>query len=123
MRKKQIPRGNDRKKSNGKDKQEQRQGQKQIPRGNDRKKSNGKDSAHPEMQRKRATAADWARRSGCLRLRRGLDGGGLGGFVGLGGDGVRGVGGFGVGFDVVVDALHALFEAAETFAEALTELR
>jgi hypothetical protein len=53
----------------------------------------------------------------------GLGGGGLGGFVGLGGDGVCGVGGFDVSLDVVVDALHAFFESAQTFTETLAELR
>ena len=51
----------------------------------------------------------------------GRGGGGLGGFVGLGGDGVRGVGVFYVGLHVVVDALHAFFETAQTFTEALAE--
>lgn len=53
---------------------------------------------------------------------KGLGGGGFGGFVGLGGDGVRGVGGFYVGLDVVVDTLHAFFEAAEPFTETLAKL-
>jgi len=43
----------------------------------------------------------------------------LDGLFGLGGDGVRGVGWL---VDLVGDALHAIFEAAETFAEAFAEL-
>jgi len=43
----------------------------------------------------------------------------LNGLFGLGGDGVRGLGWL---VDLVGDALHAIFEAAETFAEAFAEL-
>lgn len=35
---------------------------------------------------------------------------------------MRGFGGFHIRLDVVVDALHAFFEAAEAFTEAFAEL-
>jgi hypothetical protein len=115
--------------------------QKQIPRGNDRKKGKGNvscssgdkgaigakeksdgrglGSSLSEVGSRNAVLVGWTVR----RPRGSLGYWGLEVFAGLGSDGVGGFSGFDVGLGVVAgDALHAFFEAAEAFPEALAEL-
>ena len=72
-----------------------------------------------DVVRQRGGQKDLIARAGLATGAPFVLGGLLDGLFGLGGDGVRGVGGL---IDLVGDALHAIFEAAETFAETFAEL-